>query len=112
MFLTLPFGAASGPISILASLPTCWPRHESLSQTAAHPSGLDDSGRELLAQRPENKPHPRDDDALSRFSALDQRHWGVMMGLGFVPLHLVLFWPLVSLTGELAWLGASRGWSI
>lgn len=53
--LPFPFSQASQPVG---------PGHESLSQTAAHPTGLDGSGRELLARHPENKPHPRNEDAL------------------------------------------------
>lgn len=105
MFLTLPFGAASGPVSILVSLPTCRLRHESPSQTAAHPCGLGDSGRELLAPCPENKPHPGHDDALSPSSALGQRPRGLTMGLGFIPLPLVLLCPLGAIAGGLV----SRG---
>lgn len=73
------------PFLFLQAFPTCWPRRESLSQTAAHPRGLDGSQRELLARRPENKPHPGNGDASQRFSALDRRHRGLEMGLGFGP---------------------------
>lgn len=85
MFPTLSFRAASGPVSILWSLPTCRLCHESLSQTAARPCGLGDCGRELLAPCPEDRARPSRDDALSPSSILDRRQRGLAMGLGFIP---------------------------
>lgn len=108
MFPTLPFRAASGPVSILWSLLTCRLWHASLSQTAARPCGLGDCGRELLAPCPEDKARPSRDDALLPSSVLDRRQWGLTMGLGFIPLHLVLLCPLGAIAGGLLWL-VSRG---
>ena len=62
---------------------------------ATHPRGLDGSQQELLARRPENRPHPGNDSVLQRFSTLDQRRQGLEMGLGFGPLAPALLCPLV-----------------
>lgn len=71
--------------SFLQAFPTDgWLRRESPSQTAAHPHGLDDSWWELLAQHPENKPHPRSMCVVA-FLHPGQEAPGLTVGLGLVP---------------------------
>lgn len=60
---------------------------------------------ELLAQRPENKPHPRNDDTLQHFSALLRGTRVVCWVWGLSVPHPVLLLTLVSAAGELAVVG-------